>query len=383
MATGKRKAAPKPRAKLVLEDTTLRDGEQSAGIVFRVEEKVAIARLLDRLGVPMIEVGIPAMEGDEAEAIRRIVALKPEAKLVGWNRGKREDVEKSLALGLSCVHIGLPASKQLLQGGLRQNRAWLLDTMSELVSWTRSRAEFISLSAEDVCRADPDFLVLYAKAARKAGADRIRLSDTVGLATPQRYADLVRRISREAKIPVMVHAHNDFGLAVANTLAGIEAGAMYAHVTVNGIGERAGNASLEETVMALKYLHGRDLGLDLKLLPELSRVVSQACQVPVSPWKPIVGSNVFAHESGIHVAGLLRSKATFEPFSPEDVGAARRLVLGKHSGSHGIQAALRDRGHEVDEERARKLLPLVRQRAVDNKRPVTPEELERLHRTLA
>jgi homocitrate synthase NifV len=181
----------------------------------------------------------------------------------------------------------------------------------------------------------------------------------------------------------MVHAHNDFGLAVANTLAGIEAGAMYAHVTVNGIGERAGNASLEETVMALKYLHGRDLGLDLKLLPELSRVVSQACQVPVSPWKPIVGSNVFAHESGIHVAGLLRSKATFEPFSPEDVGAARRLVLGKHSGSHGIQAALRDRGHEVDEERARKLLPLVRQRAVDNKRPVTPEELERLHRTLA
>ncbi|HXG60852.1 MAG TPA: homocitrate synthase [Planctomycetota bacterium] len=362
----------------ILEDTTLRDGEQAPGVAFRVEEKVAIARLLDRLGVPMIEVGIPAMDGDEAEAIRRIVGLGLRARLVGWNRGRREDLEKSFDLGLRCVHIGLPASSKLLEEGLRKDRAWLLRTMSELVQWARSRAEFVSLSAEDVCRADPAFLVEYARVARDSGADRLRMSDTVGLATPERYAALVSRVLEATGLPVMVHAHNDFGLAVANTLAGIRAGAAYAHVTVNGIGERAGNASLEETVMALKYLYGIDVGWDLQVLPELSAVVARACGVPVPPWKPIVGSNVFAHESGIHVAGLLRAERTFEPFAPEDVGGRRRLVLGKHSGSHAIEAVLRERGRPADPERARRLLPLVRRHAVEHKRPVTPEELERM-----
>lgn len=367
---------------VIVEDTTLRDGEQAPGVAFSVEEKVEIARGLDRLGVPMIEVGIPAMGGDEAEAIRRIVALGLRAKLVGWNRGRKEDVEASFALGLTHVHVGLPASKELLEGGLKRDRGWLLRTMAEMVGWAKTRAAFVSLSAEDVCRADPEFLVEYARVAKGAGADRLRMSDTVGLATPERYASLVARVVEGADIPVMVHAHNDFGLAVANTLAGIRAGATYAHVTVNGIGERAGNASLEETVVALKILYGIDVGWDLKVLPELSGTVARACRQAVPPWKPIVGANVFAHESGIHVAGLLRNDRTFEPFAPEEVGGRRRLVLGKHSGSHGIEAALAERGIPIDGERARRLLPLVRRRAVEKKSAVTPEELEALNASL-
>jgi homocitrate synthase NifV len=367
----------------IVEDTTLRDGEQAPGIVFSVEEKVAIAALLDRVGVPMIEVGIPAMGGDECEAIRRIQGLGLKARLVGWNRGKREDLEASFALGLTCVHIGLPASKELLQDGLRRDRTWLLKTMAELVGYAKSRAEFVSLSAEDVCRAEPEFLVEYARAAREAGADRLRMSDTVGLATPEYYAGLVARVTEQAGIPVMVHAHNDFGLGVANTLAGLAAGARYCHVTVNGVGERAGMPPLDEVVMALKHLHGVDLGWNLKLLPELADLVSKACGVPLPPWKPIVGTNVFAHESGIHVAGMLRNDKTFEPISPDEVGGRRRLVLGKHSGSHGIEQVLRERGVPIDSPRAQRLLGLVRGEAVKKKRAITPEELEALNAGLS
>ncbi len=368
--------------KPIVEDTTLRDGEQAPGVVFTVKEKVEIVSLLDNLGVPMIEVGIPAMGGDEAEAIRRIITLRPKAKLVGWNRGKREDIEASLALGLSYIHIGLPASKQLLEQGLRHDRSWLLETMDDLIRWTKSRAEFVSISAEDVCRSDPDFLVQYAKIAREAGADRIRLSDTVGLATPNHYSNLVTRVWHEAGIDVMVHTHNDFGLGVANTLAGLNAGARYCHVTVNGIGERAGMPPLEEIAMALKHLYSVDLGWDLKVLPKLSETLSRATGVPIHPWKPIVGSNIFAHESGIHVAGTLRSSSMFEPFTPEEIGGHRRIVIGKHSGYHGIEAVLQEYGCKVDSNRAKVLLPFVRKEAVRLKRALSPEELKKLNDTV-
>lgn len=369
--------------KPIVEDTTLRDGEQAPGVVFTVKEKVEIVSLLDCLGVPMIEVGIPVMGGDEEEAIRRMIALRPKAKLVGWNRGKREDLETSLALGLSYVHIGLPTSKQLLEQGLRQTRSWLLETMADLVQWAKKRAEFVSISAEDVCRSEPNFLIQYAQVARQAGADRIRLSDTLGLATPTYYANLVTRVLKEAKIAVMVHAHNDFGLGVANTLAGLTAGARYCHATVNGIGERAGMPPLEEIAMALKHLYSVDLGWDLKVLPKLSEIVSRATGVPIHPWKPIVGSNVFAHESGIHVAGTLRSSSMFEPFTPEEIGRHRRIVIGKHSGYHGIEAVLQEYGCKVDSNRAKVLLPFVRKEAVRLKRALSPEELEKLNDTVS
>lgn len=365
--------------KIIVEDTTLRDGEQAPGLVFSSKEKVEIVSLLDEFGIPMIEVGTPAMGGDEATAIRRMIKLQPKAKLIGWNRGVREDLEASLRLGLSYVHIGLPASKQLLEQGLRHNRSWLLETMFDLVSWAKKRAQFVSLSAEDVCRADPNFLVEYAKVAYQAGADRIRLSDTVGLAVPTQYADLVSRVSKEAKIAVMVHAHNDFGLSVANTLAGINAGAKYCHVTVNGIGERAGMPPLDEVVMALKYLYKIDLDFNLKILPKLSAKLAKVTGVAVHPWKPIVGSNVFSHESGIHVAGTLRCSSMFEPFSPEEIGAKRRIIIGKHSGYHGIEAVLRERGCRIDSDRAKVLLPFVRKEAVRLKRALTPVELEKIN----
>lgn len=369
--------------KIIIEDTTLRDGEQAPGIVFSSKEKVEIVALLDEFGIPMIEVGTPAMGGDEATAIRRMIKLQPKAKLIGWNRGVREDLEASLRLGLSYVHIGLPASKKLLEQGLHHDRSWLLETMFNLVSWAKKRAQFVSLSAEDVCRAEPNFLVKYAKVAQQAGADRIRLSDTVGLATPTHYADLVNRVSKEAKIAVMVHAHNDFGLGVANTLAGINAGAKYCHVTVNGIGERAGMPPLDEVVMALKHLYGIDFGFNLKSLPKLSTKLAKATGVAVHPWKPIVGSNVFSHESGIHVAGTLRCSNMFEPFAPEEIGAKRRIVIGKHSGYHGIEAVLRERACKIDHDHAKTLLPYVRKEAVRLKRAITPAELEKINKTVA
>lgn len=352
------------RDDLILEDTTLRDGEQAPGIAFSKETKLKIFDALVDAGVRWIEAGIPAMGGEELETLKAMVARGHDVRLIAWNRGVREDVELSLQSGFTAVHIGLPTSEVHLSGSLGRDRAWLLSRARDLIHLAKDRGAFVSISAEDVGRTEMGFLEEYAGHVAAAGADRLRLSDTIGILTPAAYSDRVRALRRCVDIDLQCHTHNDFGLAVANTLAGLEAGARYFHVTVNAIGERAGMPDLAQSVMALRQLFNIDVGVRTERLTDLSRVVASAVRHPIAPWQPIVGDNVFAHESGIHVNGMLKDASTFEPFSPNLVGGQRRYVAGKHSGRRVIQEMLRQSGIDVDIELLGDLLDAVRAAAI-------------------
>jgi homocitrate synthase NifV len=335
-------------------------------------------RILDGLltaGVRWVEVGIPAMGGEELEFLHAAQPRTEQANLVLWNRGVRSDVEFSLGLGYRHIHIGLPTSKVHLADSVGKSRQWLFDTARELVELVKSNGAFASISAEDLARTEPEFLVEYAQAVTDAGADRLRLSDTIGVLTPEEYARRVKLIVDNCAIDVQCHAHNDFGLGFANTLAGLQAGARYFHVTVNGVGERAGMTDLAQAAVTLQRLYGVDLGVDTTKLTELSRLVAQECKQGLFPWQPIVGDNVFAHESGIHVKGMLKNTSTFEPFPPEEVGNERRYVLGKHSGRALVETILRDAGREFTDHELADCLAWVRRAAIERGGPVSEQEL--------
>lgn len=364
---------------LVLEDTTLRDGEQAPGVAFSPQIKHKIVDALIRAGVKSIEVGIPAIGGDELTYLSEVAERQDEARLIPWNRGVREEVTASLDLGFKAVHIGLPASDLHLSSSVGKDRGWLLKTARDLVSYAKDRGAFVSISAEDLARTDPSFLADYANTVHQAGADRLRLSDTVGMLTPEGYGQRVAAVAQASDIDLQCHAHNDFGLAVANTLAGIWAGARYFHVTINGIGERAGMADLAQIATTMKYLYGIDLGVKLEMLAELSQIVGQASRHEPTPWHPIVGHNVFAHESGIHVNAMLKDTSSFEPFPPEQVGGQRRYVLGKHSGRALIRHVLEDNSRPYDDDVLWECLRQTRALATAEGREVSPDELLSIH----
>jgi homocitrate synthase NifV len=370
------------RDDIILEDTTLRDGEQAAGVAFSKADKLLIHDELVAAGVKWIEAGIPAMGGEELDTLKTLIARGSDATLVAWNRGVREDVAFSLDLGFKAVHFGLPVSAIHLKDSLGKDRVWLLRQAVELVQYAKDRGAFASIGAVDAGRAELSFLKEYACAVYEAGADRLRLSDTIGVMTPEAYGECVQNVGKACEIALQCHAHNDFGLAVANTLAGLGAGARYFHATVNAIGERAGLADLAQTVMALCKLYGKNLGIKTARLRRLSRIVSQACQQPVVPWQPIVGDNVFAHESGIHAQGMLKNAKAFEPFSPEEVGGERKYILGKHSGRALLKHLLAESGVNVKEHKLKKCLDHVRALAIKQKSPVSPQQLASIYERL-
>jgi homocitrate synthase NifV len=363
------------RPDVVLEDTTLRDGEQAPGVAFDPSTKQAILDALIAAGVRWIEVGIPAMGGSELEFLSSALCRQDEATLVAWNRGIKADIEHSLSLGYRAVHIGLPASKLHLAQSVGKTREWLLDNARSLVRMVKDRGAFVSISAEDIARTETDFLLEYARVVADAGADRLRLSDTIGILTPEQYGAKVAAIAAEVDLDLQCHAHNDFGLGFANTLAGLQAGARYFHVTVNGIGERAGMTDLAQAAVTLQELYGLPLGIDTTKLFGLSRLVAEASRHPNVPWQPIVGDNVFAHESGIHVNAMLQDTSTFEPFPPERVGGARRYVLGKHSGRALIESVLTEHRRSFDDARLVQCLAWLREAAVQRRGAVEPKEL--------
>ena len=361
--------------KIYIDDTTLRDGEQTAGVVFANPEKIQIAKLLAEIGVHQIEAGIPAMGGDEKEAIRAIVELGLPCSILGWNRAVVSDVQHSLDCGVDAVAISISSSDIHIRNKLRKSREWVLDAVKRSVDFARDHGLYVSVNAEDASRSDPEFLVMFARVAKERGADRLRYCDTVGMMDPFGTYEQVKMLIDEVGLPIEMHTHNDFGMATANALAGIRAGATYVNTTVNGLGERAGNAALEEVVMALKYLDGQDVGIDTTRLRELAEYVSQASGRFLPTWKAIVGDQIFTHESGIHADGVLKDPRNYEAFPPEAVGLTRQLIIGKHSGSAALLHKFHEFGIELTRQEAADILGLARSMSVELKRPLFDKEL--------
>jgi homocitrate synthase NifV len=360
---------------IYINDTTLRDGEQAAGVAFGLEEKVAIAKFLDTIGVQELEVGIPAMGQDEAKAIRAITDLGLNAHLLGWNRAVLSDIQASIHCGLKRVHISIPVSDIQIQVKFQGKWARMLEQLRDAINFARDHGLEVSIGGEDSSRADESFLIDAAQFAQEWGAFRFRFCDTVGILDPFTTYDKVQKLVNSLEIPVEMHTHNDLGLATANALAGIRAGATSVNTTVNGLGERAGNAALEEVVMTLKQIYGIKTGIKTQHFLELSRFVAKAVNCPVPPWKAIVGENTFAHESGIHTHGILKNPSTYEPFDPSEVGRQRRLVVGKHSGRNLLNQILHDHGVDLDANHSQTLLNAVRDQSTQLKRSLTVDEL--------
>ena len=360
-----------------IDDTTLRDGEQTAGVVFANKEKIRIARLLDEIGVDQIEAGIPAMGGDERDVIEEIAHLGLKASVLGWNRANVNDIKTTLDCGVDAIAISLATSDIHIQTKLMKDRDWVLDTIRESVAFAKAEKPdvYVSVNAEDASRTEIGFLIEYAKAAKAEGADRIRFCDTIGLMEPFRTYEVIKHLREESGLEVEMHTHNDFGMAVANAIAGIHAGATWVNVTVGGLGERAGNAALEEVAMALKYIEGFDLEMDTQRFREVGEYVMSAAGRQIPVWKSVIGTNMFAHESGIHADGVIKNPKTYEVFAPAEVGLARQIVIGKHSGSRALELKFEEYGIEVTKEEATALLPRVRTMAIELKRSLFDKEL--------
>ena len=325
-------------------DTTLRDGEQTPGVALAPEGKLEIARALDDLGVDVIEAGAAITSEGERKAIKQITGARLDAEICSFARGVKADIDAALECDVDSVHLVLPTSDIHLRYKLKMSKAKLKEIAVETVRYALDHGLIVELSAEDATRSDPGFLKEFFLAGIAEGAQRVCVCDTVGVLTPERMYELFTDLVKVVKVPIAVHCHDDFGMATANTLAAVRGGAQEVHLTVNGLGERAGNAALEEVVLALSRLHGVKTDVKLKKLYEVSRLVERLMGIPVSPTKAVIGENAFTHEAGIHVHGVLEFPPTYEPIPPELVGQRRRLLFGKHVGTHAIKNELRQMG---------------------------------------
>jgi 2-isopropylmalate synthase len=368
-------------------DTTLRDGEQSPGASMNTAEKVRLAIQLEKLGVDIIEAGFPAASQGDFDAVSQIAAKLKKPEIAGLARANREDIDAAWNAIKNAatprIHTFIATSDIHLEYKLRMSRDEVINNAVEAVRYARSFTPNVEFSAEDGSRSDRDYLCKVFEAAIAAGATTINLPDTVGYAIPSEFADLVAYVMTHTpnigQATLSVHCHNDLGLATANTLAALTAGARQAEVTVNGIGERAGNTSLEEVVMALRTRNNYmpfQTGIHTEQIYATSKLVSMITGILVQPNKAIVGANAFAHEAGIHQDGMLKNPMTYEIMRPEDIGlSTNKLVLGKHSGRHALRDRLKDMGYELSEEELRIVFAKFKTLA-DKKKHVMDEDLE-------
>ncbi|MCW4034636.1 MAG: 2-isopropylmalate synthase [Candidatus Bathyarchaeota archaeon] len=328
-------------------DTTLRDGEQTPGVSLTPEKKLRIAESLDKIGVSAMEAGFAAASEGELDAIKLIAEAGLRADVYSMARGVTNDIDAVLKTGAKGVHLVIPSSDLHLQYKLKKTRAEVLKITENTTQYAKDHGLVVELSAEDATRSEIDFLAQMFKAGVDAGADRLCPCDTVGVLIPEQTAELYTQLKKRLpNVPLSVHCHDDFGLAVANSIIALQNGADQAHVTMNGLGERAGNASLEELAVVLKAQYKLELPIKTELIYETSRLVSRITDFPLQPNKSIVGENAFVHESGMHTHGILSNPSTYEPFKPEMIGRTRRIAAGKHSGSTGIRASLVEMGLE-------------------------------------
>ncbi len=355
-------------------DTTLRDGEQTPGVSLTPEEKMEIAIQLDKLGVDVIEAGFPSASKGEEKALKDLMSIGLKAEICALTRALKSDIDSAISCDVNSIHTFISTSDVQMKYALNMTPEQVLEAVRNSVEYIKDHGFICEFSPMDATRTRMEFLRRVCKVAEEAGADRINIPDTVGIMCPSSMRKLIESIKEVVDVPLSVHCHNDFGLAVANSLAGVEGGASQIHVTVNGLGERAGNAALEETVMALHMIYQKKTGVNTRLLYETSKMVSRLTGVIIQPNKAIVGENAFAHESGIHTRGVVVKPSTFEPIDPEIVGRKRKLIAGKLAGRHGIMAELREAGIKPNEYQLREIVNRVKELG-DKGKTVTDADL--------
>ena len=357
-------------------DTTLRDGEQTPGISFTTEQKRTIARQLDKLGVDIIEAGTPITSKEEKEVVQLICDEGLSAKICGLARILTQDIDACVDCGVDMIHIFVPSSEIQREHTTKMSEAQVKEQAYKMTRYVKERGFMCMFSAMDATRTRLEFLIDLYKTAEEGGADILNVPDTVGISEPFAMYELVGEIYRAVKVPISIHCHNDFGLAVANSLAAVKAGASEVQVSVNGIGERAGNADLVETVMCLNSIYGLKTNIKTERLFEMAKLIERITGIPIPVTKPVVGENAFSHESGIHTHGVIVRSDTFEPgiMTPEMVGHRRRIVLGKHTGKHSIEKKLSEIGMSPSKEELEEILERIKELGASGKR-VTDDDL--------
>ncbi len=357
-------------------DVTLRDGEQMPGVVFRPDEKLDIALRLDEIGVEVIEAGFPVVSKAEKSAVKEVCDLGLNAKISALSRSVKADVDAALDCGVDMISVFIATSELHLKYKLHMSCPEAIRCALDAVEYAKDHGLIVRFSAEDATRTDFETLKKLYKKAEERHADYISVADTVGIMNPRTTYYMISEIKKAVNIPICMHCHDDLGMALANTLAGAEAGAKQLHTTVNGIGERSGNTPLEELAVALHLHHGIDR-YDLTKLKDLSKLVESYSGIPVAKNKAVVGANAFAHESGIHVAAVLEEPRTYELYSPEIVGAARHIIIGKHTGAKALRYITQRMGYSLKEKDLCALADRVKM-CSEFKRPINCEELRKL-----
>ena len=349
-----------PPSDVMIYDTTLRDGEQTPGVTITTDEKITIAEKLDKLGVDVIELGFPAASLGEQKTFKEASKLGLNAQISGLARALTKDIDKAIDADADYIHTFIGTSPLHRDYKLKMSKEEILDKAVTAVEYIKDHGIIAEFSCEDATRTELDYLLKVFGAVQDAKVDKINVPDTVGVTRPGKMNELITNLRQEINVSISVHCHNDFGLAVANTLAAIEAGAKQAQCTINGLGERAGNASCEELVMAIESLYNIKTGIKTELFYEISQLVERISGVTLQSNKAIVGSNAFAHESGIHADGVLKKSETYEPIKPETVGHRRRFILGKHVGKHVIHEKIKETNTQVTDDELNRIFERVK-----------------------